>query len=137
MGFSKENVNSFLQDAFAAGNTLELLSAVDVANETYTKLSGNGYKTYEIKSGDFVALDGELTSQKNILLFLAERDVGTASGIATFKDGRLCYIGAIDPVAITVNTVPVIRTYSESDGWGIKVTLEVVETASVSTADAV
>lgn len=52
MGFPKTKATAILSSVFKVGNTIALLTAVDVENDAYTEASGAGYKRYTIRSGD-------------------------------------------------------------------------------------
>lgn len=133
MGFPKTKATAILASAFKAGNTIAMLTAVDTENDTYTEASGDGYKRYTIKSGDFVTNNGITTTAAHILYGLAEGSWGTAVGIAVHNGSSLEYLGELkEQKPIPANTVPVFKIYNEEKGEGLKVTLDVVTAASVS-----
>lgn len=131
MGFPKAKANSILTEAFKVGNTIQLLTAIDTNAESYTKMTGPGCEPYVIKDGDFKTVDATITNQKNLLLFLAEADLGIATGFAVFNGGTLQYFGElVEAKTVRLNTVPVFKR--QATGEGIKVTLDVVEANAMS-----
>lgn len=130
MGFPKAKANIILTDAFKVGNTIQLLTSIDTDAESYIKMSGAGCEPYVIKDGDFKAVDATIINQKNLLLFLAEADLGIATGFAVFNGGTLQYFGElVEAKTVSLNTVPVFKR--QATGEGIKVTLDVVSVAAV------
>ena len=101
------------------------------------RLPTTGYQRYIIKDGDFSVNDGVATTAKHILLFLALEYVGYIVGFAVFSGNgtTLKYLGELAGKTVGENTVPVFKIYDESKGEGIKVTLDVKTTSSVSVTD--
>lgn len=133
MGFPKAHSTTILSDVFKAGNTLALLTAVDTEKDTYTEASGDGYKRYTIRSGDFTTSQGVTTTAQHILYGLAEGDWGTIAGIAVFGGSTLKYLAELkSPKPVRDNTVPVFKKYDEAAGEGIKVTLDVESSVNAS-----
>lgn len=140
MGFTKVKATTILSGTFKAGNKLALLTAVDTENDTYTEVAGTGYARYTIQTGDFTTSNGVTTTAQHILFGLAEGDwaVGDTKvvGIAVFTSGgSLEYLGELaEAKEVGINTVPVFKKYA--DGEGVRITLDVVTSASVNVTDA-
>lgn len=133
MGFPKAHSTTILSDVFKAGNTLALLTAVDTEKDTYTEASGDGYKRYTIRSGDFTTSQGVTTTAQHILYGLAEGNWGTIVGFAVFSSSTIKYLAPlVNSKEVYANTVPVIKKYDEAKGDGIKITLDVVTSAAAS-----
>lgn len=140
MGFPKSYSTTVLNDIFSKDNQIALLTAIDTENDTYeepTISATTGYQRYIIKDGDFSVNDGVATTAKHILLFLALEYVGYIVGFAVFSGNgtTLKYLGELAGKTVGENTVPVFKIYDESKGEGIKVTLDVKTTSSVSVTD--
>lgn len=134
MGFPKTKATSILSGVFKAGNTIALLTAV--GEDSGTEASGTGYKRYTIQSGDFTTSGGITTTAKHILFGLAEESWGTIKGIAVYSSSSLEYIAELkEPKVVGADTVPVFKKWDESIKEGIKVTLDVVTSASASVTE--
>jgi len=142
MGFPKSKATSILSAVFKAGNKIALLTAIDVTNDTYTEVTGEGYERYTILSGDFTTDKGVTTTAQNILFGLAESNwaVGDKQvvGIAVFSSsGTLEYLGELlNPKEVGVDSVPVFKTYNAETNEGIRITLDVVSAVAANTVSA-
>lgn len=124
--------NEILEEIFATGNKLAL-STTD-PNDKFTEPSAASYTRYEIKDGDFKASGSAITTASHILYGLAEESWGTVVAFGVYEaHGSLIYWGLLnEAVDVPDDRVPVFKIYNEAAGEGIKVTLDVVETASAS-----
>ena len=128
--------NAILTDIFKAGNILALLKGDPNAHD-YSKPIAPSYNNYVIQSGDFVAEDGAITTARHLLFGLATEEWASTSepikAFGVYANGTIIYWGMLTtPVAIPADTVPVFKVYNKEKGEGIKVTLDVVATASAS-----
>ena len=137
MGFSKQHASSVLSSVFAVGNKIALLSAVNTETDAYTEMSGTGYARYSIKSGEFTTSNGITTTAQNILYGLAESAWGTCKGIGVFtSSGSLLYLAELkEDKPISKDTVPVFKKHNADNGDGLRITLDVVTTGTVSVND--
>lgn len=138
MGIAKAQFNDILGNIFTEGNTIKLYTKTPTEGvETDgSLLSGTGVETYTISSGDFTVSNGEVTSAKNIMLYLYEGAGATCDGFGVFKSNTntLLYFGKFtDPITLDYNDVPAIKKYNSSSGEGIKITITSTE-ASATTA---
>lgn len=137
MGFPKSYATTILQGVFGAGNEIALLLGADPVTNEVVGTNTNGYVRYTIKSGDFDFDEGAATTAKNILLFLATEYIGTITHFAVWGNGTCKYVGELNEAKpVGKDTVPVFKIYNETDKEGVKVTLDVVTTASASVNDA-
>ena len=127
MGIAKAQFNAILNNIFKSGNTIKLLSAMpDESTETGAVTIG---QSYTIASGDFTVNGGQVTSTKNMMVYLCETQGGdgTAVGFGIYTGSTLMYFGEFTvPMAIGYNTVPTIKKYNGSNE-GVKVTLTSVD----------
>lgn len=136
MGIAKSQFNKILQGIFTAGNTIDLFTTMPNASTEsgYVKVSGSGYTPYTIESGDFTVSAGEVTSAKNMMMYLCETEGGhgTAVGFGVFSGSSLLYFGEFTtPMNISYNTVPTIKRYNGS-GEGVRVTMTSTEVSATA-----
>lgn len=123
--------NEILKSIFAVGNTIAL-STTD-PNSSFTEPTASSYSRYTIKSGDFTASNSAITTSQHLLYGLAEEGWGTIVAFGVYSGSTLIYWGLLtNEVIVAEDTVPVFKVYNEEKGEGIKVTLDVVQAASVS-----
>lgn len=143
MGIAKAQFNNVLATIFKEGNTIRL----------YTKTPTEGVETdgtllthvsvtpYVIQTNDFAISQGQVTSNKNIMLYLYEGSPVTCDGFGVFEGStttKLLYFGkftkeGVDtPIDLDFNDVPAIKKYNSTNGEGIKITITSTE-ASAST----
>lgn len=143
MGIAKAQFNDVLATIFDAGNTIRLYTKTPTEGvETDgTLLTGTGVMPYEIKSGDFSISQGQVTSARNIMLYLYEGSPVTCDGFGVFKGntttnllyfGKFTKEGVDTPIDLNFNDVPAIKKYNSTNGEGIKITITSTE-ASAST----
>lgn len=135
MGFPKAYASTLLSNVFKSGNKIALLTAVDTTADTYTEASGKGYARYTITTNDFSTSGGVTTTAQHILYGLAEESWGTITGIAVFGNSLLYLAELEEPKAVGKDTVPVFKKYNAENGEGIKVTLDVVSSATASVTE--
>lgn len=128
MGIARNQFQNILKGIFTAGNTIDLYSTVpdETTESGGVKISGSSYKSYKIQDGDFTVSGGEVTSAKNMLLYLCEDTGGNgvARGFGVFNGGTLLYFGAFtEPMTIGYNTVPTIKKYSAALNEGVHITM--------------
>lgn len=136
MGIAKAQFNDILGTIFTAGNTIKLYTKTPTEGiETDgVLLSGGGSTPYTIGADDFAISNGEVTSAKNIMLYLYEGSSTTCDGFGVFKNNSLLYFGKFTtPITLDYNDVPAIKKYSSEKGEGIKITITSTE-ASATTA---
>lgn len=127
---------SILTGIFKAGNTIALFTS-DPNTGVYTEPSASSYARYSIKSGDFATNDNAIYTARHLLFGLAEQEWATSANpvkaFGVYSGSTLIYWGMLTTaVAVTADTVPVFKVYNASTGEGIKVTLDVASTSSVS-----
>ena len=116
------------------------------ASGTLKEPTGASYKRYSIEETDFNVANATATTKNHILFGLCDDKDGWGEiqgfGIFDSLTGSNCmYWGMLERVegnlpVVTYNTVPVFKLYKEADGenseQGIKVTLDVADTAEAS-----
>ena len=126
MGFTTTHINKSLNDIFAVGNVIHLLSAVpdSETSTSVTRVSGASYSGYTIKDGDF-SINGTVVQSTNHLIFYICNELeghGEAVGFGVYVEGTsLEYWGKFDTtMPITYNTCPTIKKYdaTANDGAG-------------------
>lgn len=127
---------SILSSIFKAGNKIALFTS-DPNTGTYTKPSAASYSDYTILSGDFETNDNSIYTARHLLFGLAEEAWATSANpvkaFGVYSGTSLIYWGMLTTaVAVAADTVPVFKVYNASTGEGIKVTLDVASTSSVS-----
>lgn len=136
MGITKAQFNNILGSIFTEGNTVKLYTKTPTEGvETDgVLLTGAGVVDYAIKNDDFSVAAGEVTSAKNLMLYLYEGEDVTCDGFGVFKGGNLLYFGKFEnPIELSYNDVPAIKKYNELKSEGIKITMTSTE-ASATTA---
>ena len=135
MGIAKGLFNNILNTVFKEGNTIELFSTMPnpSTEQGYVKISGDGYKAYKIKSGDFSVSTGSAESRENMMFYLCETTGGhgTAAGFGVFGSDGLLYFGEFkNPMTIGYNTVPTIKKFNASKNEGVRITMTSTEAAA-------
>ena len=135
MGIAKSQFNNILNDIFKVGNKIDLFSTMPNASTESgaVKISGAGYESHIIESGDFSVNSGSVQSSSNMMFYLCENQVGhgVAKGFGVYSkdDNQLLYFGEFEtPMTIAYNTIPTIKRYNGS-GEGIKITMTSTEAA--------
>ena len=134
MGIAKSQFNNILSDIFKSGNKIELFSTMPNASTESgaVKISGSGYESYIIKSGDFSISSGSVQSIENMMFYLCENTAGhgVAKGFGVYNSSNeLLYFGEFkNPMTIAYNTIPTIKKFNGS-GEGIKITMTSTEAA--------
>mgnify|MGYP006988384032 CR=1 FL=1 len=134
MAIAKALFNGILTDVFKVGNKIDLFSVMPTeGNESgYTKISGTGYESYEIQSGDFNVSGGVATSNRNMMLYLCDDQSGhgVATGFGVFSGNSLLYYGEFQkPMTISYNSVPTIKKYDLRKNEGVRVAVTSTEVA--------
>lgn len=128
--------HSILSGIFKSGNNIALFTS-DPNTGTYTEPTAPSYARYNISNGDFATSDNSIYTARHLLFGLASEEWATSANpvkaFGVYSGSTLIYWGMLTtPVAVGVDTVPVFKVYNASSGEGIKVTLDVAATSSVS-----
>lgn len=128
--------NAILNEIFAPGYTIALFTS-DPNTGAYTQPTSPSYQKYTINSGDFRTDGGAISTARHLLFGLALDEWASESNpvraFGVYAGNTLIYWGMLNtPVPIPADTVPVFKAYNAARNEGIKVTLDVVATASAS-----
>lgn len=135
MGIAKVQFQKILGDIFEVGNRIELFRTVpdETTEEGGVKITGDSYKYYTIKDGDFLIEDGEVSSKENMMMYLCEEldGHGWAKGFGIYNSSgtTLLYFGKFsnkdaegnEGIYIDYNDVPIIKKYNKELNEGIHI----------------